>query len=100
VSVIQTFPLPLLGQTETWTRKWNGRDRMCCFHKTYSAETTIRHIRQLNPLAFRIRATMRIDGKPSFWSTGGAKTSLIQPLPQRAGDRNAHALGNWRDLAC
>ena len=59
------FPFCICWANESWTRRWDGKDKKILMKQEYSAEDDLRHIKTLLPI-FADKRYIRINGKPLF----------------------------------
>ncbi len=59
------FPFMLCWANQTWTKRWDGRDKDVLIHQGYSHDDDLIHIKQLCRY-FNHPNYIRIDGKPFF----------------------------------
>lgn len=81
------FPFCLCWANESWTRRWDGRERQVLMPQVYSKQDDLNHIRWLQK-AFADGRYIRVEGKPLF-------------LVYRPGDLPSAATtaGIWREEA-
>lgn len=59
------FPFCLCWANESWTRRWDGKDKHILMKQEYSEEDDLQHIKMLLPV-FKDKRYIRVNGKPLF----------------------------------